>query len=224
MTSAYEETGRTDQKTRTRAALIGATRELLACGRIPTVEEAAAAARTSRATAYRYFPSQRALLVAAHPEIERESLLGPDPPVDLERRLDLVVDEIMRVTLETEPQRRATLRLSLEAGPAAPDGRTLRSGRRIVWVRDALSPLDGEVPDAELRRLIHAVAASVGIDTLVWMVDVAGLSREEAVAMMRWSARALLHSALEERRTGEGGRGGGSKRLPGRRGRQSRSD
>ena len=33
------------------------------------VEDAAAAASISRTTAYRYFPNERALLVAAHPEI-----------------------------------------------------------------------------------------------------------------------------------------------------------
>jgi len=222
MASAYERTGRTDQKTRTRTALIAATRELLARGHIPTVEEAAVAASISRATAYRYFPRQRALLVAAHPEIERDSLLGPDPPDDLELRLDRVIDEIMRVTLDTEPQLRATLRLSLEAGPADLDGRALRTGRRIVWVRDALSPLHGRLPEADLRRLVHAVAASVGIDTLVWMVDVAGLSREEAVETMRWSARALLRAAVDVE--GEGDRrrgvrattGGGKRRRGGR--------
>ena len=215
MTSAYELTGRIDQKSRTRDALLSATRQLLARGEVPTVEKAAAEARVSRATAYRYFPNQRALLMAAHPEIDRESLLGPDPPADLEARLDRVVAEIMRVTLETEPQLRATLRLSLEADAAHADAGPLRTGRRIIWVRDALSPLHGRVPSAELRRLVYAIAANVGIDTLVWMVDVAGLSREEAVETMRWSSRALLHSALEEMRE----RGGREQRR-----RKTRSD
>lgn len=198
MEVSYERTGRTQQKVRTRGALIAASRELLARGLTPTVEEAAAAATISRATAYRYFPNQRALLVAAHPEIETESLLGPDPPEDLETRLDAVVGAIMRITLETEPQLRATLRLSLEPGALHSDGRVLRTGRRIVWVEDALRPLRGRIPDADLRRSARAIAAGVGIDALVWMVDVAGLSREEAVELMRWSARALLRSALED--------------------------
>ena len=71
-------TGRTHQKARTRNALVDITRTLLASGRTPTVEEAAEAAGISRATAYRYFPNQRALLVAAHPEIDATSLLGDD--------------------------------------------------------------------------------------------------------------------------------------------------
>lgn len=65
-----------------------------------------------------------------------------------------------------------------------------------MWVEDALAPLRRRIPQPELRRLVYTVAATVGIDVLVWMTDVAGLSREDAVELMRWSARALLRSAL----------------------------
>ncbi|MBA3427049.1 MAG: TetR family transcriptional regulator, partial [Actinobacteria bacterium] len=71
MTVPYERTGRTNQKSRTRAALIAAARELLAQGVTPTIEGAAAAAAISRTTAYRYFPNLRALLAAAYPHIEQ---------------------------------------------------------------------------------------------------------------------------------------------------------
>jgi AcrR family transcriptional regulator len=54
MSIPYETTGRTHQKARTRAALVAATRELLAEGITPTVEEAAGRAQISRTTAYRY--------------------------------------------------------------------------------------------------------------------------------------------------------------------------
>jgi len=75
MTVPYQETGRVQQKARTLEALVGATRALLASGVTPTVEEAAAEASVSRTTAYRYFPTQHALLVAAYPEIGKESML-----------------------------------------------------------------------------------------------------------------------------------------------------
>ena len=39
-------------------------------------------------------------------------------------------------------------------------------------------------------------AAAAGIESLVWLVDVAGFSRDEAKAQMRWSAMALLAEAL----------------------------
>ena len=113
MSISYERTGRTRQKQRTRAALLDAARELLARGRTPSVEEAAGAAGVSRATAYRYFPNQRALLVAAHPEIEETSLLCEDHPTDPEERRDRTLRQLIRLTLHTEPQLRTMLRLSL---------------------------------------------------------------------------------------------------------------
>ena len=69
MSMPYVATGRTRQKERTRKALVAAARGLVAEGKTPTVEEAASAADISRTTAYRYFPSQRMLLVAAHPRL-----------------------------------------------------------------------------------------------------------------------------------------------------------
>jgi len=84
----HHRTGRTRQKERTRAALLDAARQLLAQGRTPTVEDGAEAAGISRATAYRYFANQRALLVAAHPEITATTLLGAHPPADPRERRD----------------------------------------------------------------------------------------------------------------------------------------
>src|SRR5918997_4358132 len=55
---------RANQKERTRAALVTAAAELLRRGAAPpTVAAAGEAAKVSRATAYRYFPTQEALLI-----------------------------------------------------------------------------------------------------------------------------------------------------------------
>jgi AcrR family transcriptional regulator len=103
------------------------------------MERAAEAAGISRATAYRYFPNQRSLLVATHPEIEVTSLLGTDPPEDPAERLDVVLGEFLRLTLDSEPELRAMLRLSLEPRPADPDAVPLRRGRAIACCRDAMA-------------------------------------------------------------------------------------
>jgi AcrR family transcriptional regulator len=197
MAIPYEQTGRRNQKARTRDALVAAARELLATGVTPTVEESAATAAVSRTTAYRYFPNQRALLVAAHPEIDRMSLLPDDAPDDPEERLELVIRGATRVTVEWEPQLRASLRFSLEPGndPTEP---VLRRGRVIGWIEDALAPLAASHPHLDLHRLAVVIRSATGIEAFVWLVDVAGLPREEAVAMLQWSARALLRSALTD--------------------------
>jgi AcrR family transcriptional regulator len=199
VSTGYDETGRVRQKQRTRQALVEATQALLVEGVVPTVEQAAAAARISRTTAYRYFPSQRALLAAARPEIDEVSLLPPDaPPDDPRARLAAVIERLTGIVAGSEAQQRAMLRLSLEAEPEARANLVLRQGRAIGWIEEALAPLAGLVPEAALRRLVLAVRAATGIESFVWLTDVAGLSPGEATATQRWSAEALLTATLAE--------------------------
>src|SRR5215208_25261 len=155
---SYEAVGRTRQKARTRAALLDAARELLAGGRTPGVEEAAQAAGVSRATAYRYFPNQRSLLVAAHPEIEATELLGGDAPDDPYERLERTIAELIRLTIDTEPELRTMLRLSLEPGPG--DELLLRQGRAIGWIEEALAPLRDRLRPSLFRRLVLAIRSA----------------------------------------------------------------
>src|SRR6266851_5109818 len=118
MSIPYEQSGRARQKQRTRAALVAAARELVVQGQTPTVDDAASQASISRTTAYRYFPNQRALLVAAHPEIEARSLLPEKAPSDVPGRLDAVVAAFLDVIVDTEAQQRTMLRLSLDPDPS----------------------------------------------------------------------------------------------------------
>jgi AcrR family transcriptional regulator len=198
MSTPYELAGRTSQKQRTRTALIDAARKLVAQGATPTVDMAAAEASISRTTAYRYFPNQRSLLMAAHPETEVQSMLPEIPPEDPEARLDAVVTSFMRMIVDTEQQQRTMLRLSLDPQHQGP--LLLRKGRAIGWFGEALAPIRGQLSEAELRRLVFAIRTATGIEALIWLTDIAGISREEAVELMRWSARALLRSALADAR------------------------
>jgi hypothetical protein len=195
VSTPYEARGRAGQKGRTRSALISSTRALIAQGVTPSVEAAAAAAFISRTTAYRYFSTQRALLIAAHPEMDTTSMLPPNPPQDPESRLDAVLKEFHRMILETEPQQRTALRLSLEPG-SQPGEHPLRQGRAVGWIAEALSPLQTLLPEGDFMRLVLAIRSATGIEALVWLTDVAGLSREEATALTRDSAQALLRAAL----------------------------
>lgn len=195
----YHRSGRTAQKTRTREALLAATRAFLDEGISPTVEQAADRASISRTTAYRYFPNQRLLLAAIEPELEETSLLGPDAPDDVVARLDAALDRFFDQLLRREAAQRTQLRLSLERykgddAPALP----LRQGRAIAWFEDALAPLRRDRPDVDVHRLALAIRATAGTESLVWLTDVAGLTRREAVDLMRESARTLLRAALAE--------------------------
>ena len=189
------DSGRRRQKLRTREALILAAREVMTERAVVTVELVAERAGISRTTAYRYFPNRRLLLAAAHPETTTESLLDDPAPDDVRERLDQVVTAFTTMIRDTEQQQRTMLRLSLEPDEAQ-ERLPLRQGRAIRWIGEALEPLHGELDEEQLRRLTLAIRATTGIEALVWLTDVAGLSGAEAQALMCWSASSLLDAAL----------------------------
>ena len=192
---AYEAGGRSAQKGRTREALVSAARDLVAAGVTPTVEAAAAAASVSRSTAYRYFPNKRALLLAAHPEVAAESMLPPDAPDDPAGAARRGGPQLHRDDRRHRGAAAHDAALSLEADANERGELPLRQGRAIGWITEALDGLRGELSEHALRRLVLSIRATIGIEALVWLVDVGGLSREEAVELMRDSAQALLQTA-----------------------------
>ncbi|KQV76943.1 transcriptional regulator [Aeromicrobium sp. Root344] len=196
MSTPYEAGGRVEQKSRTRSALVAAAREMVARGLAPSVAEAADAAAISRTTAYRYFRNQRSLLAAAHPETGAESMLDDEALTDPAERLDAVMRRFTSVVLDTEAQQRTMLRLSLEEDPADRGSQPLRQGRAIGWITEALEPLRDQLSEDELHRLVLAIRSATGIEALVWLTDIGGMSREDAVTLMRWSAQSMLQAAL----------------------------
>lgn len=101
-----------------------------------------------------------------------------------------------RLIVDTEAQQRAMLRLSLEADDQQRAALPLRQGRAIGWIQEALAPLDGQLSDQDRHRLVLAIRSAVGIEALAWLTDVARLTHDEAITLMRWSAHALLHASL----------------------------
>ena len=195
MSIPYEANGRVNQKQRTRAAVIRAAQDLVAAGTTPTVEQAAVAAGVSRAVGYRYFPNQHALLAAAHPETAATTLLPPNPPADPAERLAHVVSEFTSLITRTEQQQRTMLRLSLNADNTSRAALPLRQGRAIAWISEALAPLRDQLTDQQVHHLALAIRSAIGIEALTWQTDVAHLTRDESVALMSWTAQALLHAA-----------------------------
>ena len=124
-------------------------------------------------------------------------MLPADVGADPEVRLEAAVRGFMAMVVDTEPQQRTMLRLSLGVQPTA-DELPLRQGRAIGWFCEALEPLTERLGEDGVRRLAVAVRAVSGVEALVWLTDVAGLTTEEAVDQMAWSAVALVRRAEDE--------------------------
>ncbi len=200
-----QEDPRANQKARTRAAIVEAALQLYRGGTVPTVAQAATQARVSRATAYRYFPTQEALLVELRvtPGVARvEELLADLSIDDVEQRLLLLLDTFGPIVIAEEAQLRQALRVYLDTWLRSrrhPDAEVpaVREGRRMRWLDQVLGPLPG-LPEAQRHRLRAALALTLGIDSVVIMKDVCGLDDDEALAVLRWVATILLRAALDK--------------------------
>ena len=123
-----------------------AATQAVQCGETPTIKDAAEAAGVSRATAYRYFTSQQALLLEASLDaigtVPDPSLVDEGP---VESRVDAAIRSLVRMAYEHEPVLRTFRMLSLElwlrTHQKSNDNYPLRKGRRIAWLDRALAPL-----------------------------------------------------------------------------------
>jgi AcrR family transcriptional regulator len=176
---------------------------LMKSGLIPSVSEVAEAAEVSRATAYRYFPSQAALVQAAvdaglGPILEWES-----PADDVEERIaDLIAFSYPRIFVH-EATHRAALRLALDqwarrqAGTIGDEPRIVRGNRKRL-LRKALAPLSGTLDSKTFDKLTQALSLMFGIEATIVLKDIWGLSTEQAEQVAVWSARSLVRSAIAE--------------------------
>jgi hypothetical protein len=86
-----------------------------------------------------------------------------------------------------------TRRLSLDPDPSLQGNRPLPQGRAIGRIIQALAPLSTRMSDTQLRRLAIAIRSAAGIEPLVWLTDIAGLSREERKGTLLEESERVLH-------------------------------
>lgn len=198
---------RYNQRLRTRRAIVEAAQDLITAGSTPTVPEAADAALVSRATAYRYFPTQAALLAEAAllPGLPNaEDIFGkPDAPTDPADRIALVSDLMYEHISGREREFRIFLReqlvraLDTEAGSQPP-----QAGFRIPLIDAALQPLHGQLTPRALDRLKHALSVLIGTEAVLTCRDVLHLDHKTGRTDMSWACRAIVRGALAEAQAG----------------------
>ena len=196
---------RANQKERTRVALVEAATALLREGMPPTVPEAAERAKVSRATAYRYFPTQDALLIevaAIRPSVEPvETMLAELTTEDAEARLVKLLDTFVPILLENEAHMRTSLRVYLDTwleNQRRSDDNPVREGRRMRWLDVVLAPARDQLSRGQYQRLRDALALTIGIEAIIVMRDVCHGDDDTFLERLRWTAVALLRAALAE--------------------------
>ncbi|WP_419759125.1 TetR/AcrR family transcriptional regulator [Acidisoma sp.] len=177
--------------------------ELMQSGENPSVSDVAEAAGVSRATSYRYFPSQAALVDAVV-----DAALGPI--LDWQPKTvqaDELVADLMRLSLrrigEFEATFRAALRLSLDhwakskAGTLGAEA-VISRGHRVSLLQQAVAPLRHKAAEQDLDRLTKGLSLVFGIEAFVVLKDIWGMKQEDVEEIINWVAQVLISAVADK--------------------------
>jgi hypothetical protein len=105
--------------------------------------------------------------------------------------------------LEFESTFKAALKLSLEqwardrAGTLGEEP-AFKRGHRVELLQKAIEPLRDELGNKRFLRLARALSLTYGLEVLIVLKDLWGLSSREMQETARWAAGALVSAALNE--------------------------
>lgn len=197
--------GRPNQKQRTRKDLLQAAARLMKQGKSPSLEEVAAEAMVSRATAYRYFPSVEALLIEApldEAAPDLDAVLRDAPADDVSARVERVAAAFDAMMEANEPALRMMLANAVQRPLREGEDSVLpaRQNRRTPLIEAALEPARKDLGPATFRTLSRALALIVGTEAMIACKDVLQLDDAEARKVKRWAIRALIAAAEQRTR------------------------
>ncbi len=190
---------RTNQKTRTRLAIIDACRALIQTGAPVTMPDVAERALVSEATAYRYFPDMVTLITEALPG------LWPSPNEALQS-IAASADPLERVAVASEVFLRRILayqgsvRTMIAATITRPEVAAMRPGLRFAWIEYALAPAETALTSVEANafaQLKRDLAVVVSPEALFTLTDLCGLPPEDAVTNVVRLATTITAAALK---------------------------
>jgi AcrR family transcriptional regulator len=191
-------TGRSQQKERTRAAILAAAREAIGTGGEITMPDVARRALVSEATAYRYFPDLASLLrevLAGGWETPQQAMAPVAQSGDPVERIGFATEILLREVLAYQGAVRAMIAASI----TRPQLTGLRPGRRLGLIDEALRPLDRTMAvqrPEQFEQLKRGLAVVVSAESLFTLTDLCGLTPEAAVTSAVQTARALTAAAL----------------------------
>ena len=193
------DSGRRNQKYRTRRALLAAARTLLERQEPVSVAAAAALADISKATAYRYFSTTDAIIREAVLDgrwKSAEEVIGD--AVEVRERVQRVNAYLFQHTRNNEAAHRMFLSKALESwlGDGGKPKAQLRLGRRIPMYEQALAPVRASLAKPEFHKLVLSLAAASGIESYIALKDVCELDDATADDISATIITAILDRAL----------------------------
>ena len=199
----YLDLGRVNQKQRTRDALVAVAVEAIRAGRDVSVTEIADAARVSRTTAYRYFPTsdmlaaQATLTAADVSEVQHLNLIATGQGTPAEK-LDAIIEGCDVMIEHHEAAFRSLVKFTVEARIKDTQNLPRRPTFRLQWIEAAIADLRPELGSSRFSRLCRSLCLLCGVESVIVLNDICHLPIKEARDTKRWMAQQLLKAALRE--------------------------
>lgn len=187
--------GRTQQKERTRSAIVAAAHDLADTGAEVTMPAIAAAARVSEATVYRYFPDLVSLLrVTVAPADLVDSMESVAHSRDPVERVGHAAEVLARAVL----RRQGAVRAMIAGTITKPERSRKRPALRLGLIDDALAPWITDNPDrgADTEQLVRDLVVVVSAESLFTLTDLCGLTADAAVTSLVHTARCLTAATV----------------------------
>lgn len=193
----------THTRARTRKLLLDSAMALFDGGAFPSITELAQHAQVSRATAYRYFPTQSDLITAVVAESLGPILEWRPQDESAEARILQLLSFAYPQMEQHEGALRAALQLSLQQWAQARSstdkpGEKLVRGNRKRLLKLAVEPLQGKLSPESLQRVIHSFSLIYGSEVFLVLKDIWGLELEDIQDVTQWMAKAIIRQAEED--------------------------
>lgn len=186
---------------RTYVLLVTTALDLFEKGGMPSVSEVAQEAGVSRATAYRYFPTQTDLITATVNESLGPILTWRPQSEQTAERIDELLTYAFPRMFEHEGALRAALQASLQqwaqgrSTPQMVKDKPLERGNRKEILSMVTSPMKSEYPQEIIDRVIRAFSVIYGSEIFLVLKDIWKMDDAQVTGLAQWMAKAIMNQA-----------------------------
>ena len=112
----------------------------------------------------------------------------------LDVRIEALVGNMMKLAFENESLLRTMVHQTvLEKTPV---GVPRRGTRRIDWIETALLPVRPQLTKEHYQRLVSALAVCTGMEAIMVLRDIRGLSPAKTTQLCQWMAQAIVRATF----------------------------
>jgi len=191
MNKKYIDSGRKNQKLKTRNSILNTAQKLLATGKVFSLEDVAKEAKVSRATIYRYYSNIDVLSAEAGLDLNTQS---PEE-INIQLRDRGTIQKLLGIqeyfnnlTIDNEAAFRKYLSIVL----ASVSPKAKRGARRTKALQLAFDGEHFDIDKTELTKLTNIATVLMGIEAFIVTKDVCGLSNKDSKETLQWGLQMIL--------------------------------